>query len=91
MEKRQPTRKPVDPARKDVRERKGIGHDLERSQSSGTPRRNTRSEVDDSASGPHQTDSERGPVESAHNEANPGGTQGEHSGQHPGNAEREED
>jgi hypothetical protein len=80
-EKRKQTQKPVDPNRKNLREKKRLHRDLERSRPSGTPRRNTRSEVDDSAPGPRQGESERGPVETPHSEANPGGTSGEHSGQ----------
>ncbi len=43
-----------------------------------------KAEADDFSDGRRETDSERGPSESEHEQpANPGGTTGEHSGQKP--------
>jgi hypothetical protein len=44
-------------------------------------RRATRSEVDQFAPGPRPPDGGRGGFDTAHSDADPGGTSGEHSGQ----------
>jgi hypothetical protein len=54
--------------------------------------RGARAEVDDSSDGQRQPSSARGALQGEHDPTNPGGTDGEHSGQKPErNADREDD
>jgi hypothetical protein len=63
----------------------------ERPERAAARRRTTRSEVDEFAPGPRLPGSGRGGFDTAHGNANPGGTSGEHSGQVLANPEGEED
>lgn len=89
--KREPPSDSNDPRTPPLIDDRRHNRDEEQDHSTAEPRRNTRSEVDDYAPGPREEDSERGPLQTEHSEANPGGTHGEHSGQRPPQHEFEED